>query len=270
MRVLLKTIMMWVFPFVILPIQVYSGDESPLFEDIETQKLSNILKTAGWIDYHEGISLTPTVATNETVAYVGNVPPTSLYKLDHRYILPVAPYVHPYHPDFDCDYVFAAVELKSTEALKTFFSGVEINKAFIVAQQLINPSESQLLRLHGFIHGVNAASANASTPVTAEIKPIHGVREILFSDNATSKTDSVHTHEGVASPCNFALKGFKPEVFDFLPCWQATALYLPQTKTATLLIFGQSFNDEGLSLHYGEPVLTKEASVFLRKTIGTE
>lgn len=238
--------------------------EDNTFEEV---KLSNVLKQAGWMEYHENLGFKPVIKQDETVSYLGNVPPTNLYKCESHYILPTAPYVHPYNPVFDYDYVYGAFQLRPTEKIKEFFNVPEVSQCYFVAQRIVETKEGQLLRLHGFAHGVNAGNLNVNKNVQVQIKPIKGSFEILFSDQSQVKNESVFVHGGVASPNNFLLKGFKSEVYQQGPFWQAISIYLPETKACALIVLGHQIFDMDLSLFLQEPVLVNEAVSFLESLI---
>jgi hypothetical protein len=237
-----------------------------LTEEQKGRALVSILKKHHWLE-EDILHHTPNVSSHETVSYFGNVKPTSLYGQigDHgksfNYILPMAPYVHMYMPELYFGYTHVAYALKPTQKIRDFFGKQDIRQYYLVVQGLQGEPNNQLLRLHGFIHGKQAKYINKSINVTAEILPIKNEAPITFSNDGVNQTSGVHCHDGVASPNNFALKGWKGGIFD--AGWQAFGVYLHESHTATLIIVGQKFIKEHESERAGQPLLTPEAAVYL-------
>ena len=213
---------------------------------------------------------------NEGVLYVGNVPPSPLYsdKNLNLFYFPQAPYITTYHPN-RCQCIHAAFELPFSEGFRKFFnlgSEEKLSRVFIVAQEfservevdavldaakkkIIKPAvvdSTQRLRLHGLVRGGQPGNQQ----VAVRVSPL------AQGPLITLKTDihggSVHTHDGVASPNNFALQGIDQKLYESSE-FQGFSIYLPEYQTATLIILCQKFWTNPL-----EPgILTKEAENFL-------
>lgn len=246
------------------PVEIYAQQHNNiplgLSKEQKLRTMPPILQKHQWLEgdilHHK-----PNVSSNVIVSYFGNVKPTSLYRQGSNFILPMAPYVHPYHPVLYSGYIHVAYDLKPTQKIKDFFGEQDIRQCYLVAQGIGGSPDNQLLRLHGFIHGKNASRINKSVNVTAKILPIKDEPHMSFSDNNVEKTSGVHCHDGVASPNNFALKGWKEGLFNGE--FQAFGVYLPESHTATLIIVGHGFIVEHASELAGEPILTPKAAAYL-------
>jgi hypothetical protein len=235
---------------------------------IQEQSLSYVLKNQHWLSEEDQLMLRPIPpATDEIIAYYGNVPPTSLYKQDKVYYLPTAPVVYIYNPVFSWEYIDVAYSLTPTEAIKNFFGKPEMSNFFLVFQKLIHDRVPQLLRLHGFIHGSNAGIiGNSNVQVAVELMSFEE-QPITFINENPLQTNSVHYHDGVASPNNFDLIGVKEDIYTMAPVWQSLGIYLPETKTATLIVMGQNIIDQNLSFQAEEPVLDDMFKVYFEKLL---
>ena len=234
---------------------------------IEEFSLEYVLRAHQWLN--EAVSLTsapPSLTSDESVAYYGDAPPTTLYKQGKIAFLPAAPVVYTYDPTISYNYIAAAYSLPPTASIKSFFGGRNIVQFFLVLQRLIDDSTPQLLRLHGFIHGANAGSLNAVIEVAAEL--INHEEPIFFSNNTLWQVNSVHCHDGVASPSNFALTGLNDKIYTSEPFWQSVGVYLPTTQTATLIVFGHNMVDYELSELRNTPVLTLDFKGYLENLLG--
>jgi hypothetical protein len=235
---------------------------------IQEQSLSGVLKNQNWLSKEDQLMVRPiSPANDEIIAYYGNVPPTSLYKQDKTYYLPTAPVVYVYNPVFNWGYVDVAYSLIPTEAIKKFFGQPEMLNCFLVFQRLIDDNVPQLLRLHGFIHGSNAGTiGNSSVQVAVELMSFEE-QPITFTNKNPVQTNSVHCHGGVASPSNFDLIGVKEDIYTMAPVWQSLGIYLPATKTATLIVMGQNIIDHKLSFQGGEPILDDSFRNYFEKLL---
>lgn len=255
---------LWVFNVTAMESKAKNLEDDVLRSD---RSLSHVLRSYHWLEETHLEHIPPIIGPG-TTSYYGNVEPTSLYKLDTHFVLPTAPYVHPYDPIIGYDYVHAAYSLSPTLTIKAFFEGMDVEHSFLIAQKLVQTPEPQLLRLHGFIHGTNAGVVNANVSVAAQILSLDDNPVVSFVGGSPVHTDGVHCHDGVASPSNFALHGWQEMVFEIAPYWQAFGLYLPASKTAALMIMGQTFFDETMTQAMGEPILTEEAAQYLGHLLG--
>lgn len=249
------------------PVWSTDSQDNEDFELLDFQRsLVYVLETQDWLIEEKPILTSPQTSLQDSiVAYYGNVPPTSLYKQDKVFFLPTTPVVHTYNPIFNFGFVEAVYSVVPNEKVKDFFGKSDISCCFIVMQRLINDTTPQLLRLHGFIHGEDAGRKNSSLSVSVEI--INKDDRILFADGKTSQTNTVHCHDGVASPNNFALKGWDEGIYMDEPYWQSFGVYLPATRTATLIITGQNILDRELSEMMMSPILTYGAEAYLRSLL---
>lgn len=232
---------------------------------IEHLSMDYVLKCYQWLGEQESLSAKPVTDLNKTVTYYGNVQPTSLYKHEDIYFLPTAPVIHTYNPTIGYDYIDVAYSLAPNEQIKTFFGKQDITTCFIVMQQLIEDSAPQLLRLHGFVHGPDAGTKNAGVSVPVEL--INKDDVIQFSNGSSSQVNSVHCHDGVASPDNFDLKGWDPRIYLNEPYYQSFGVYLPSLRTAALIVVGQNILDKNMSAKVGTPILSDEAQAHLVKLL---
>lgn len=235
---------------------------------IQERSLSQVLKNQNWLNDEEHLISRPILpVVDEAVGYYGNVPPTSLYKQGKVYFLPTAPIIHTYNPIFSWGYVDAAYSLRPTDQIKKFFGKSELVNCFLVFQKLIDDKTPQLLRLHGFIHGTNAgAIVDSSVQVAVELMS-HEELPITFSNKNPVQTNTVHCHGGVASPSNFDLIGVNEYVYTSIPLWQSLGVYLPATRTATLIVMGQNILDQELSSMAGEPILDFPFNAYLERLL---
>ena len=235
---------------------------------MQEQSLTEVLTQQNWLTKESQLMVRPIPPLqDETVAYYGNVPPTSLYKEGKIYYLPTAPVIHSYNPILSWGYVEAAYSLAPTEQIKNFFKKPEMANCFLVFQKLIDDKTPQLLRLHGFIHGINAGSIkNSSVQVGVELISFEE-QSISFTNKNPLQTNSVHCHDGVASPSNFDLIGVNEDVYTGAPVWQSLGVYLPATNTATLIVMGANIIDHELSFQSGKPIFDSNFKTYFEKLL---
>lgn len=233
---------------------------------ISSSSLTYLLAKQQWLLDEEAIDPIPSSGkTGKTLTYFGNVAPTSLYRQEGTYFLPMAPVIYKYNPDFYPGYIEAAYELKPTIGIKSFFGKSDITKCFLIFQNIVS-GDKQLLRLHGFVHGAEAGTVNANVAVAVELINHHD--PVYFTGSALTKTDAVYCHGGVASPNNFELVGLKDDLYTTAPYWQSVSLYLPATKTAALLILGNNKIDFDLSEFMGNLILTEKFKEYFYQLLG--
>lgn len=240
-----------------------------LLHEMETHNysLEQTLKDEHWLSEDTVLVSKPSsLISGEVVSYYGNVPSTTLYKQGKIAFLPAAPVIYTYNPIINFGYIDAAYSLTPTDQIKSFFGKSEIVNCFLVLQKIINDSTPQLLRLHGFIHGVDAGAVNASLDVSVEL--INHDTPLLFTPSTPTQSGSVHCHGGMASPNNFALLGFDDKTYTYEPFWQSLGIYLPETKTAALIIMGQNILDYWFSEIEGVPILVPEFKLYLENLLG--